>query len=151
MPRYAVDYKPSRVEFQLLEFDLDIPISDDIQDTISRVMGYHEAAETFKYLRTDGQGRLLVSSAASAVSTATTTSTNVLAAGTTLLAENTARRQYIVYNAGAEAIELFFGNVGVFGNGLPLAAGAYFADDIYVGKLTAICAVGPVGVRLVEM
>ena len=126
-------------------------LSDDIQRTLARLLGFHETSAKFKLLLCDTDGRLLVSSSATQASTATNSVQTVDATGETLLNDNTSRKQYIIQNLGTADIYITFGDTPATATGFKLVPDAVFADDVYTGKVTAITVSGSADVRIVEM
>lgn len=149
----AESYKDGfgNTDLQLDPYDKKPTISDNIQQTIARLLGWHAASLTYKTILADTDGRLLVSSSPTQSALATSSQANVLLVSVQLLAANPNRKQYILENLGANPIFLGFGSNAIAASGFSLPSGGIFADDVWVGAITAIALVGSNDVRIVEM
>lgn len=130
-------------------FDLDPDISNDIQQTLTRLIGYNANYDKWLTVPVDAQGRILVSTAQVQGGSPSITSQNVLlATEKLLLSANPGRRAYIIYNNTGFTLNLYFvTGATVF---LPIAAGTSYSDDIYLGAVYGQGATSALTVTIVE-
>lgn len=140
----------NNTEAQLAPNPLFPTVSEDVIQTLTRLLAQDINNGIFRFLRADQDGRLLVTSSAVQVSTSQQPVVSVSTVAINLLPQNTSRHVFIVQNLGTNPIELFFGITPVFGNGLQVPANGVFIDDHYLGKIDAIAGSGSNSTRVVE-
>lgn len=125
-------------------------ISEAIQQTLNRNMGFFEAGGIFKLLRTDGDGRLLVS-------TADVDTTNILPSVITvpgvvtqLLQANVNRRWFSIQNIGDTFCAVGSTNAVTYANGAKIPPFTRLSDDTYVGPIFANSILGNAVVLVLE-
>jgi len=125
-------------------------ISEDVQQTLARLMGLDPNNSIFRFLRTDQDGRLLVSATSLQGTSAQQPNVTVTTASINLLAANSSRRVFIIQNLGASAIYLGFGITALTTHLQVPANGGVFIDDHFLGAINAIAASGSNDVRIAE-
>lgn len=113
-------------------------IGDDLQLTLTRLMGWNSEKEQWELIEADDDGRLIVSSGS--LRTNENTSSQVTADGTAAnaLSESPTRRQYIIQNVGSVSVYMGFGEDAVVGEGMLLQSGATWIDDVWYGRISVI-------------
>ena len=125
-------------------------ISEGLQQTLARLMGLDPNNAIFRFLRTDQDGRLLVSATSLQGTTAQQPKVTVTTATINLLPANNSRRVFIIQNLGTTAIYLGFG-IDATVNLLQVPPnGGVFIDDHFLGAVNAIAASGSNDVRIAE-
>lgn len=125
-------------------------ISEDIQQSLSRLLGWDALNEIFKLLGVDAEGRLLVSSGATKTDTITYTIIEVETTATLVVNQNNNRKQYLLQNLSGSVTWIGFdGNVDE-NLGYKLAVDASFGDDVYVGAIYALNTTGNANLLLIE-
>lgn len=130
--------------------DLTPTISDNIQQTLSRLMAFYEAGLLFKALRCDVSGRLLVSQAEVAQSVVSQSAVTVTTSETTILPANVNRKKFLIQNLGSYDIYLYFTTGLAVTSALVLYAGSTFEDNSYVGIVYGKTSTGSANIRVVE-
>lgn len=138
-------------DLQLDPYERKPKISDEITQTIARLLGWHDTSKQYRSILSDADGRLLVSSSPTQSSAATNSQASVGVASSQLLAANPLRKQYIIQNLGSVAIYIAFGTAAIVATHFQLPAGGIFADDVWVGAIFAISTLAAQDVRIVEM
>lgn len=126
-------------------------ISETIQQTLARLLGWDNDTQQFKLILVDGDGRVLVSTSPTQASSGVNSQATVGVASSVILAANTLRKQYIIQNLGTTAIYLGFGSAAVVATGFQLPPNGIIADDVFIGEIQAISTVAAQDVRIVEM
>lgn len=129
----------------------DIAVSDDIQQTLARLVGYDPNAKTFRFIPVDSDGRLLVGSGGIRTNAAVISAVDVLITATLLINENLDRNALNIYNNGTDVVYLGFTSSVVIADGFPVEAGANFYTENYTGKIYAISPAITSNVRLMEI
>lgn len=139
------------VNFLVIPRERDEDISDNIQQTLSRLLGFDDSNNRFDLVKIDTDGRLLVSSSQTKTDSANNSQVAPTTSDITVLAANPDRKQYIIQNVGGVDVYLNFGATVVTGTDMLLAAGATFIDEIYQGTVTGKTISGTADLRVVEM
>lgn len=125
-------------------------ISDDIQQTLARQLGFDYNLKLWKPFAVDTDGRLLVTTSPTKTGEANNSNADVALVSVLLLSANPTRKQYILANTGNETVYLTFDATAIAASGIPLAPDSFFSDDIYTGAVSAIALVGSNNVRIAE-
>jgi len=126
-------------------------LSDDIQQVLTRLMGWHDGSERFKLVRVDTDGRLYVSTSPTQASEATNSLASLTTTPSTVLAANPSRKQYFIYNEGADTVYLAFGSTLATTTAFIVPSGGVMADDIYTGIIVGRAVASTASLRVVEM
>jgi hypothetical protein len=110
-------------------------ISEDIQQTLSRLLGWYDFDAVWKFIRTDANGRLLVASGSGLASTVNVNNFTPGAAITSVLAANSSRMKFEIQNAGVSNVFVGFGPLLTLANTVLLSPGDVYHDDIYSGDV----------------
>lgn len=141
----------SSTNIELDPYERNPVIADKIDQSLVYLMARHVASEMWKMLTCDTDGRLLVSLSATQVTAGVNSAPVIANVSSVVLANNVNRRQYLMYNNGAQTVYLSFGVPATLATGFPLPVGGVFSDDQYVGAINGIVAAGTCELRCVEM
>lgn len=128
----------------------DIPISDNLQQTLDRLMAFDVNNKTWRTLKSDSDGRLYVTTAPTQTTIAPQSNPTVGVAQSAILGANPSRKLMIIQNLGGSPIYLGFGNNITAATGFQIAPGQTFIDDHFLGVVNAISGVAGQDVRIVE-
>lgn len=128
----------------------DIAISDNLQQTLDRLMAFDLPNKTWRTLKSDSDGRLYVTTAPTQTSTAPQSNPTVGVAQSAILAANPSRKLMMIQNLGSNAIYIGFGNNITTVTGFQIPSGATFIDDHFLGVVNAISGTAGQDVRIVE-
>jgi len=126
-------------------------ISEDVQQTLSRLLGYDLGNGIYRRLLCDSDGRLYVSTSVTQGAVAVNSAVTVSLASIQLAAANGSRKSIYIQNLGANAIYVNYGATASIVTGLQIPSGGTFIEDRYLGIITAIALVAGNDVRIVEM
>lgn len=134
MPIHSGLSNLGNTDWNFNSFDIDPDISNDIQQTLTRLIGYNANYDKWLTVPVDAQGRILVSTS-QVQGNVPSISTVALLIGveTLLLSVNNGRRAYTVMNTGAVQIQVYF--VAASGSSIPLASGGVYTDDLTLGTV----------------
>jgi hypothetical protein len=139
------------IDAQVEPFFITPVVSDDIQQTLSRLLGWDRNSQLWRLVETDVDGRLLVSTDATKVSVGTNSAVSVGVASTAILAANNTRRYFVLYNNGTVPIAIEYDTTAVLATGLLIPVGGMYSDDGYVGAISGIASVAAQDVRVLEV
>lgn len=125
-------------------------LSEDIQQTLARLLGWDYLSFVYRSLIVDSDGRLLVSTSPTKSDSAVNSAVTVDNVGVTLLANNPLRKSYVIQNLGANIVYVRFGLVPLVATGIAVDTNGVLTDDIYTGIITAITSAGNSDVRITE-
>lgn len=128
----------------------DIPISDNLQQTLDRLMAFDVNNKTWRTLKSDSDGRLFVTTAPTQTSTAPQSNPTVGVAQSAILSANPSRKLMMIQNLGSAAIYVGFGNNITTATGFQIAPQQTFIDDHFLGIVNAISGSAGQDVRIVE-
>lgn len=117
-------------------------ISENIQQTISMLQAWNEALQTFKFVRMDNVGRLLVSFSPPSAPFVSQTNPAVGVAYGQVLAENQNRRYFLVYHGGTQAAYITYQAAGLDATSILIPPGSTFSDDLWTGAVYMKTATG---------
>lgn len=123
-----LDFKPS--------------ISDGIQQSLDRLMGFDYDANIWRFVRVDGNGLLYTSASAAAPTAAVQSTGAVIASASLLVAANTLRKRVIIQNTGAYAFTIGYNITMLFGDGVALYPGDIWIEDKWLGAMYGYMLVG---------
>lgn len=138
-------------DLELEPYDRSPVISDDIQQSLTRLMGWDDNNNIWRSALVDVEGKLKVSSSATQTDIASNGLAVVGVASIALAAANPDRRQIIIQNKGTVAIYIGFGVTPVVGTHFEIPVNGTFADDVFTGIINAIASLAAQNVIVVEM
>ncbi len=139
-----------RTNMALEELVLDPNISDDITQTLGRIMGFNYITRQWVGLATDIDGRLVISQSGVQTNQAIAGTVNVLLTATLIRPENPNRRQILLVNNGTTMSYIGF-NAGVTALlGFPLPPGSTYEDSLYTGEYWGIAITSFCNFRFME-
>lgn len=119
------------------QFMNDPNISQDFQQTLTRILALDAINGIWKSLQTDQLGRLYVTTQQVQGAIPVITNVNVIAATETLLlSANNNRRAFMVINNGGSLLQLYF-NSGTSNPNIPLFPSGVYNDDVTLGAVFA--------------
>lgn len=125
--------------FGLTDFDLTPPerdpsVDENINQTLSRLMGWDRVRHLWRGLSTDQDGRLIISMSGIQTNNARQGATVNVPGAYRVIPANPDRRLLLLFNnVGATGYLGFDASVTAL-TGFPFAAGAIMRDDIYTGE-----------------
>jgi hypothetical protein len=126
-------------------------ISDAIQQTLARLLGFDIANSQYKSLVVDSDGRLLVSTSALATTNSTNSAVSVGVASTAVVAANANRKSIYLYNNGTLPIFVGYGLAATLALGFPIPVGGAIFEDKYLGSIFAISTLAAQDLRVLEI
>lgn len=126
-------------------------ISREVLQALTYLIGYDSNSDIFRFLNSDSEGRLYVSSGAVKTNSA---NVSVVSVGTTailVVADNDNRKSIEVFNNSSNTIYLGFSTGVTIALGFPLPAGANWYNDTFTGNVYGISAVASNDIRVIEM
>lgn len=126
-------------------------VSDDIQQTLDRLLGWYDAGKYWQAVQVDNTGRLLTSPSSVPVTTGTASQKNVTTADIEILAANSSRNYWIIKNFGSDVVYVTLGVTALTTTGYPLSPGDQIGDTIYKGSIRGIAASGTQDMRIIEV
>ena len=136
----------------LISPHIDLPdVSDDIQQTLARLLGWDSNNQLFRLVTVDSNGALFGSIGPQKVTTFVVTAFTVGVAAVQLFISNGSRKSLLILNNSANAIFIGPTNGVTTATGFPLAPGASYSDDLNNGPIWAISAVAGNNVRTLEL
>jgi len=140
-----------KTDLQVVNPELYPDISDAIQQTLDRLLGYDVGNGQYKTLVCDSDGRLLVSTSALATSNANNSAATVGVASAQVVGANANRKSIYFCNNGTAVIYLGYGIDATLITGFPLPVGGYLFEDKYLGAIFAISTVAAQNLRVLEI
>jgi len=125
-------------------------IEDLISQTLSRMLGWSITEERWREVAVDVDGRILVSTSPTKASNANVSLVSVGVTSTSVLGQNSNRKQYLIQNTDTVDVFISFGGAAVLTTGIKLEPNAIISDDIFTGEINAIVASGTAELRVVE-
>ena len=139
-----------RVDIALSPFDSDPTISEDIQQTLTRLMAWNVANKRFELVRLNSDGSLAFTIGEGRVNTGLVTITSVGIVAVIILPSNSDRRYFSVVNAGGATVYIGFTSGVAPSTGYPIPPGGTFGNDVFYGTLYAVTSAGATDVRVLE-
>lgn len=125
-------------------------VDEAIGQSLSRLIGWDENNNIFRFLRCDKFGRVLTAGSDVDVLSPTQSAKSVDITDDILLNANSQRKAYIVQNLGAADIYLGFGSNIAIASRLKVPVDGVFSDTMFNGEIHAITSVGSSDVRVTE-
>lgn len=110
-------------------------ITDNIQQALSRLMGWYDLDAVWKFIRTDSVGRLLVASGSGLASVINVNNFTPGAGTVNVLSANPARLKFEIQNTGASNVFVGFSATLTLANTILLNPGDIYYDDVYSGDV----------------
>lgn len=126
-------------------------VSEDLQQTLSRGMGWDRISNLWRFIEVDADGRQYVSTDATKAATGANSAVSVGVASTQILAANPLRKYFVIYNNGTVDISIEYDSVAVLADGLIIPSGGMFSDDGYVGAIYGISSLAAQDLRVLEV
>lgn len=126
------------IPLELEPYQLQYVMDSVIKHTVSKMLAYYEAGNSFQWLQVNSSGELLVSLEAGQVSSGVISRATVSNVALLLLASNTSRKNVLIQNVGTEDIYIGFDSGLNTGNGFLLPVGTSWSSDVYIGNLYGI-------------
>lgn len=149
-----VDIVNPRLTNSEIEYDNDFPIfetNNQIQHTLSQLLGYVEESGKTVLVRTDSDGNLLVNLEGSSAENATPSKATVTTTVTLIVSSRSGRNNLEVFNEGTVDVYIADDNTVSTTTGYILASGQSISFEDYVGALYGITASGSSDVRVMEV
>jgi len=126
-------------------------ISDNYQQTLSRMIAYDEPSKLFRFVQVNSDGQLLVSSGASRTDVGNTSKALVGTSAVQILTENSGRKIFNILNNSGVTIWVDFENTVSVDTGFPISAGTNWYEETYYGELWAIALSDDNDMRIMEI
>lgn len=139
------------LELELSPFNQLPVVTADIQQTLSRTLGWDESSRLWRRLLLDSDGAIILSSQPSKATTGDNSAVSVLIASTTILNANGSRKGFVLRNNGATNVYVSYETPAVAAIAFPILPGETYSDDAYTGALYGISDAAPNDVRVVEL
>jgi len=127
------------------------PISDDIQQSLARMLVWDYANKQWVLPIADTDGRILVSTSPTKATANNSSNPTVTTTSAAILSENTSRKQALIQNTGAVSVYLGFGEDATVATGFLLIPDAIYIMDVWLGSVTAIVSAGTSTLNIQEM
>ena len=132
-------------------YDVSPNVSEDIQQTLSRLVGWDIAGEQWRDIIVDSDGRVLTSSGATVATIAAHSNPTVGLVSVALLPSNPDRNSFTIFNNSGNDIEIQYAATAVLGQGIVLKPSVLFIEDTWSGAVSAISSVAANNVRVLEL
>ena len=109
-------------------------VSEDIQQTLSRLLGWNSGTDRFLLVAVDVEGRLLVSQSTTKASTGVITRVTLTGSDQLVLNSNDFRRGFRLLNRGATTVKVAF-ETPIGTSYFTLDANGTYYDDVYSGNV----------------
>lgn len=126
-------------------------ISDNIQQTLARLLGFDANNQIYRALLTDPDGRLYVSTSATQAASAVNSQVTVGVVSVALVSQNNSRRSLTIQNLGAAPIYLAYGQAALVATGIQIPSNGIYIEDRYLGAVNAISSAAGNDVRILEI
>jgi hypothetical protein len=126
-------------------------ISEDIQQTLARLLAFDILNDRNKSLICDSDGRLYVSTATTPSNVAVNSAAVVGVATSQILAANGSRKQVTIQNLGTVAVYISYGTPATLATGYQIPSGGSYIENVYTGAINAISSLAAQDVRIVEI
>lgn len=150
MPKKSILQGFNNLYVGLQPYDIEPNVSDDIQQTLSRMQGFDYSGGLWRPLKVDTDGRLSVSTSPTQGATGVNSAVSVGTSSTLVIAANASRRQLLLSNQGLQTIYITFGATAVLATGFPLPSLGGIFLDTYTGVVSAIAGTAGQDLRVVE-
>lgn len=150
MPTIIIPRSFWRIDVELQEEKIEGKLSDDLQDTLSRLFGWYDAGQFWKKVNVDSQGRLLTSANAGQINAGNISTTVVGLVALKVLSANLLRRTFLIKNDGVTNLFFGFDAAVTAVSGFPLYPGEMYSDDVYVGDIYLISSAANGSVKAIE-
>lgn len=115
------------------------PLTDVVQQTLARLMGWDEGSKSFRRLAVDSSGRVLTTSGQALNGQVVRTDTTAPAANAAVvLPQNPNRLLYIVQNGFTTQINIGFDDTLATTNGIRVPPEGVWVDEVYRGDVWAV-------------
>lgn len=118
------------------------PLTDIVQQTLARLMGWNASSKAFRRVAVDESGRLLISSGQALQGQVSDNSFSAGATATIALPSNVNRILYLIQNTGINNIFLGFDSTLSVSNGLLIPVNGTWTDELYRGDVWVITTSG---------
>lgn len=141
----------NRTDLEFHPYVEDPEVSDDIQQSLARLLAWDSANGQWRRLAVDPNGNLNIIVAQNKASSGINTAVSVSTTATLLANVNTSRKSIVIYNNGPETVFLGYDTNVSFSTGIPLTSGSAYSDDTYLGSYFGITSSGTSDVRIGEV
>jgi len=150
MPKkvYTAHFETTDLEIEPFERSPDL--SDEIAQTLSRLLGWDYVNEIWRRLRVDATGSIGVVASPSSSAQLECSSVVVAGAADLLIAANSNRRSVRIFNQGADPIVIDDTAGLAVATGFPLPAGGEWFSDTYRGDIFALVSGSSSTVKIIE-
>lgn len=126
-------------------------LDEKLLQSLSRLLAWDYANESWQMIISDNDGRLLVSTSPTKASSNVSSNPNITTVASNILTENPDRKQAIIQNTGGVSVYLGFGETATITKGFLLIPDAIFISDVWLGYISAITATGTSTLSIQEM
>ena len=136
--------------FQIVPYTIQPEVSDDIQQALSRLVGWDAEAQTWRFVRVNDDGSLFSVVGPEQASSFNTSTFTVTTTAQIVLGANSARKKILFYNNSSTTI--YIGNTSsvTTSTGFPISQGAYYEETFFNGAYYGIVSSGTANLRLLE-
>lgn len=150
MPQQVMDEGFNDIDLTLQPYIRQPYLSDVIQQVLGRFLGWNNAQKRWIRLRADSDGRLMVSTNPAQVSVATVTRITLAGSDELLMAANTSRKMWRIFNQGSSSVKICFDTSIGSANYFTVGAGGTYSDENYLGAVRIEGTTGDI-VELIEL
>lgn len=123
-------------------------VTDELTQTIARIVGYDTGNKLYRFLRCDNEGDLIVSSSSFVSNLGYVDKINVPTSSTEIAPTNYNRKQINIRNNGANNLYIAFNSDATVADGYLLKPDEVWESDHFTGQVTAISDGGTNDVRV---
>lgn len=110
-------------------------VSEDIQQTLARLMGWDYLVEQWRPALTDADGRLMVNTSSLKTDVVTQVGGSVGGGSVAVFNNNTSRKVYWLQATGTGDIYISLSTTFTLSSAIKLLPGAMWIDDVYTGQV----------------
>ena len=147
--------KITEEDFSAVDFLADfirspLEVQEQFVQALGYTLGWHSESNRWKRILVDSDGRQLVSTSPTKSNTCSHSNPTVTSSSSTILSQNSDRKQVIIQNVGAYPVYIRFGSSAAQTTDFKLVAGATYIDDVYYGELRAVSDLNDVELNIME-
>ena len=139
-----------RVDIALSPFIKDPQISEDIAQTLTRLLAWNSTKDQFELVQLDSQGSLRFSQAPAPVGVGSYSQATITTTVGLVLAANADRRYFSVFNNGGVAVYVGFDTSVTTSTGFVIPIGGAIGYSFYYGSIFGIVSTGSCDLRIIE-
>lgn len=140
--RVIIDPNYTKLDLEITPQGDALIVSPEVFNVLSLLFGWNDAANKWKPLQSDSQGRLLTSTGSSQSDTPTTSKATVTSSSSVVLSANEDRLALALYNASSNIIYFNLGDDAATANSFPIPPSGFYYTSLYAGEVNAICPSG---------